>query len=245
MIAGLTNRRNFTLPVPDPPKSDWSGDQVTEAGLRQKAVGFNCLNYKKDPEPTLFRHFLPDKAYLDANCPDGIRMEVMFPSCWNGEPDSGDHMSHVVYPDQVITGNCPKGFNKRVISLMYETIWDTRAFSGRKGQYVLSNGDTTGMSSAFSIGRWIQVNADERMIKDMAIMGTSLPDGIPTSCNEPSRLARTHPARSRIVRCSSYSRPTTWRNARLKRPRRSKTRIASACARVYLVTVSVFLEFVS
>ena len=92
---------------------------------------------------------------------------------------------------------------------------------------------------SFRLEDRFRVDTDERMIKDMAITVTSSPDGIPTSCNEPSRLARTHPAKSRIVRCLNYSPPTTWRNARLKRPRRSRMRIASACARAYLVTVSV------
>ncbi|KAI9820494.1 MAG: hypothetical protein M1826_000893 [Phylliscum demangeonii] len=144
MIAGDGLRRNFTLPVPDPPKSEWSGDQITESALRQKAVGFNCLDYKKNPEPTLFRHFLPDKAYLDANCHDGVRFELMFPSCWSGKVDSADHMSHVAYPDQVMTGNCPKGYDQRLISMLYEIIWETNAFAGQGGRFVLANGDPTG-----------------------------------------------------------------------------------------------------
>lgn len=144
MIAGDADRREFTLPVPDPPKSEWSGDQVTESALRQKALGFNCLDYSKQPEPTLFRHFLPDKAYIDANCPDGVRFELMFPSCWNGDVDSDDHMSHVAYPNQVLTGECPEDFPKRLISLLFETIWDTNAFKGQEGRFVLSNGDPTG-----------------------------------------------------------------------------------------------------
>ncbi|KAI9781105.1 MAG: hypothetical protein M1816_002576 [Peltula sp. TS41687] len=144
IIAGDAYRRNFTLPVPDPPKSEWAGDAITEYSLRQKAVGFNCLNYGKNPEPTLFRHFFPDKTYLDANCPDGLRFELMFPSCWAGEEDSTDHMSHVAYPDQVITGNCPEKFNRRLPSMLFETIWDTNAFKGKAGRFLISNGDPTG-----------------------------------------------------------------------------------------------------
>lgn len=64
MIAGETKRRQFDLPVPDPPKSEWTKEDKTQKALRQKALGFNCLNYAKQPEPTLFRHFMPDKAYL-------------------------------------------------------------------------------------------------------------------------------------------------------------------------------------
>lgn len=138
-------QRNFTLPVPDPPKSDWTGVDLTQTSLEAKALGFNCLNYAAAAEGSLYRHFLPDKDYLDANCADGIRMELMFPSCWNGvDVTSPDHKSHVAYPDQVMTGTCPDGFPERLISLFYETIWNTAAYIGVDGQFVISNGDPTG-----------------------------------------------------------------------------------------------------
>jgi len=147
MIAGDGNQRNFTLPVPDPEKSLWALDpaQSSQSGLAQKAVGFNCLNYDIDPEGALYRHFLPDKGYLDANCKDGIRAELMFPSCWNGKNvTSKNKRSHVAYPDLVTTGSCPTDFPVRLPGLFYEIIWDTHAFAGVAGEFVLSNGDPTG-----------------------------------------------------------------------------------------------------
>jgi hypothetical protein len=147
MIAGDSNQRNFTLPVPDPEKSLWGFDpaQSSQSGLAQKAVGFNCLNYDIAPEGALYRHFLPDKAYLDANCKDGIRAELMFPSCWNGKDlTSKDKRSHVAYPELVTTGSCPSDFPIRLPGLFYEIIWDTHAFAGVAGEFVWSNGDPTG-----------------------------------------------------------------------------------------------------
>ncbi|PSK36616.1 WSC domain-containing protein 2 [Elsinoe australis] len=147
MLAGDMNLRNFSsdLPVPDPPTYQWTADMKTEAALRQKAVGFNCMNYQRAPEPTLYRHFLPDKTYLDANCADGIRLELMFPSCWNGKDlDSRDHKSHVAYPSFVMTGECPEGYDTKLPSMLFETIWNTNAFNGIDGQFMLSNGDPTG-----------------------------------------------------------------------------------------------------
>lgn len=145
MIAGDPFQRNFTWPVPDPPKSEWTGAQGSQAALKQKALGFNCLNYQAKAEPSLGRHFLPDKDYLDANCPDGVRFELMFPSCWNGKDvDSDDHASHVAYPSLVMDGTCPKGFETRVVSLFFETIWNTAAFKDYKGYFVMSHGDPTG-----------------------------------------------------------------------------------------------------
>jgi Domain of unknown function (DUF1996) len=147
MIAGDTNQRNFTLPVPDPPKSEWASDpeQSSQAALRQKALGFNCLNYAIAPEGSLYRHFLPDKAYMDANCKDGVRFELMFPSCWNGKDiTSPNFKDHVAYPSLVMTGDCPSDYPVRLVSLFYEIIYDTYAFVGQDGEFIISNGDPTG-----------------------------------------------------------------------------------------------------
>lgn len=146
MISGDSNRRNFTAgPVPDPAKSDWTAAESTQDALAQKALGFNCLNYAAAAEGSLYRHFLPDKAYLDANCLDGIRLELMFPSCWNGvDVDSDNHKDHVAFPSLVMTGTCPDDYPVRLVSLFYETIFNTYAFAGVDGQFVLSNGDPTG-----------------------------------------------------------------------------------------------------
>ncbi|KAL2793400.1 hypothetical protein BJX66DRAFT_306094 [Aspergillus keveii] len=145
MIAGDPFLRNFSWPVPDPPKSEWTGDQASQAALAQKALGFNCLNYAATAEPSLGRHFLPEKSYLDEHCTDGVRFELMFPSCWNGQDvDSDDHKSHMAYPSLVMDGTCPEGFETRVVSIFFETIWNTYAFKDRIGYFALSTGDPTG-----------------------------------------------------------------------------------------------------
>lgn len=145
MIAGDPFRRNFTLPVPDPPKSEWTGDAISQDALEQKALGFNCLNYAGQAEDSLTRHHLPEKKWLDENCPNGVRFELMFPSCWNGkDSDADDHKSHMAYPSLVNDGVCPEGFEHRTISMMFETIWNTYAFKSRDGYFALSTGDPTG-----------------------------------------------------------------------------------------------------
>ena len=145
MLAGDPFQRNFTWPVPDPPKSSWTGAQSSQAALRQKALGFNCLNYQTTAEASLNRHFLPNKTYLDEHCTDGVRFELMFPSCWNGKDvDSDDHQSHVAYPSLVMDGTCPEGYETRLVSLFYETIWNTYAFKDVDGYFALANGDPTG-----------------------------------------------------------------------------------------------------
>ena len=148
MLAGDSRMRNFTGTTPDPPTSAWGLDDMTQEALMQKSLGFNCLNYAKAPEGSRYRHFLPDKAYLDANCADGIRAELFFPSCWNGkDATADDHKSHMAYPNLIDGGVCPDGFGTRVPSLFYETIWNTYKFKGQDGQFVWSNGDPTGTST--------------------------------------------------------------------------------------------------
>ncbi|KAH8731733.1 hypothetical protein GQ44DRAFT_603215 [Phaeosphaeriaceae sp. PMI808] len=145
MLAGDSRLRNFSGPYPDPPTSSWGLADMTQDSLMQKSLGFNCLNYDKQPEGSRFRHFMPDKAYLDANCADGIRAEIFFPSCWNGKDATApDHKSHMAYPNLIDGGKCPEGFDTRVPSLFFETIWNTFAFKGKAGQFVWSNGDPTG-----------------------------------------------------------------------------------------------------
>ncbi|MCJ1393462.1 hypothetical protein MMC18_006337 [Xylographa bjoerkii] len=144
MISGDTYQRNFTYPIPDPPMP-WSGADVTQAALRQKAIGFNCLNYAKTPEASLYRHFMPTKDYIDANCVDGLRLELLFPQCWNGSLDSTDHKSHLAFPDHSINGGtCPEGYDQLINQVFYETIFNTAAFAGQTGSFVLANGDPTG-----------------------------------------------------------------------------------------------------
>lgn len=108
MVAGNSAVRNFTGPFPDTPLSFWPLDPTNEQFfLQQRALGFNCLNYAVTPEPSLYRHVLPSKEYMDEHCADGLRVELAFPSCGNGSTDSSDHRSHVAYPSLVKEGNCP------------------------------------------------------------------------------------------------------------------------------------------
>lgn len=144
MISGDSSRRSFNLPVPDPEKSVWQPRDKTQDALAQKALGFNCLR-PDNPEPSLDRHFMPDKTFLDANCPFGLRTELMFPSCWDGKRiDSPTHKDHVAFSDLVLGGSCPPGFGVRIPSIHYEVVWNISAFKDGTGIFVFASGDTTG-----------------------------------------------------------------------------------------------------
>lgn len=137
MIAGEKTRRNYTALA-----TDFSQD-----ALSQRALGFNCLNYTIAPEPSLYRHFMPNRTFLENQCGDGLRLELAFPSCWNGvDIDSADHKSHMAYPSTVLDGYCPPGFQTKTPTLFFETIWNVWEYKGYEGEYYLSTGDPTGKS---------------------------------------------------------------------------------------------------
>ncbi|TVY26899.1 hypothetical protein LHYA1_G004841 [Lachnellula hyalina] len=173
MIAGDTNQREFNYPVPDVDKSNWNVEPYnTQEFKRQAALGFNCLDYTNPAatEGSLYRHSLPDKAYLDAHCKSGVRFELMFPSCWNGKSTPDDKKSHMAYPSLVGEGDCPPDFPIRLNTLFFETIWDTHAFAGTDGQFVIANGDPTGNGyhGDFIMG-W-----DEQFLQDASNQCTDL-----------------------------------------------------------------------
>jgi hypothetical protein len=147
MVAGNTSLRDFPYPVPDPETSNWEPSDMTQAALAAKAIAFTCMDYRTGAiaEGALEVHYLRNKTFLDAQCPDGVRFEVEFPSCWDGvRLDSEDHKSHILYPNFIKTGLCPAGFNVRTPVIFYETIWNTFHFVNQSGIFVIANGDTEG-----------------------------------------------------------------------------------------------------
>ena len=62
-----------------------------------QAISFVCLDYSSGTTLSTYTSGLPNKT-----CPDGLRAQVFFPSCWDGvNLDSADHKSHMAYPTQV------------------------------------------------------------------------------------------------------------------------------------------------
>jgi len=108
--------------------------------LEQRAVNFVCLG-NEGPHT----NNMPDK-----NCPNGLRSQIVFPSCWNGKDlDSPNHKSHVAYPSAMDNGYCPPTHPKRFITLFVEIVWQVDAFKDKwpipsKNPFVFANGDPTG-----------------------------------------------------------------------------------------------------
>jgi Domain of unknown function (DUF1996)/WSC domain len=121
MVAGQPYQRNYT------------------GSVEQQAISFACLGTQNAET-----NYLPK-----TNCPDGVRAQVFFPSCWDGvNLDSPDHKSHMSYPSIYNAGYCPSTHPKRFISIFYEIIWRTDEFAGmwwgNDQPFVFSMGDDTG-----------------------------------------------------------------------------------------------------
>ncbi|PNH39545.1 hypothetical protein VD0004_g7339 [Verticillium dahliae] len=107
--------------------------------LEQRAISYVCLGVS-GPET----HQFPPQ-----NCPYGLRVQVMFPSCWDGHNlDSPNHKSHMAYPSLVDNGVCPTSHPKRFITLFYEVTFQIDDFKDKwykdTPPFVYSNGDPTG-----------------------------------------------------------------------------------------------------
>ncbi|RPD60379.1 WSC-domain-containing protein [Lentinus tigrinus ALCF2SS1-7] len=128
MVAGDTNRKTYNA-----------------SSFADQAVSYVCLDYSgahnNDPD------WAERPNFFDHNCPNGMRAQVFFPSCWDGvNLDSADHKSHMAYPIQNYnSGDCPDSHPVHLVSLFYEMFVSVDQYSyWGPGTWVLANGDTTG-----------------------------------------------------------------------------------------------------
>jgi hypothetical protein len=148
MIAGNSLKRKYfgqwQDQVKPPSRKTWTEADMIQQSRLETVLGFNCLHYGIQNEGSMERHEMPDKNHIDQNCFSGLRAEIMFPSCWNGELDSDNHMDHVAYPADRRNGACPEGYEQRLPAVFYEIIYQTPLFKGLPGDFVFSNGDASG-----------------------------------------------------------------------------------------------------
>ncbi|PSR72463.1 hypothetical protein PHLCEN_2v11677 [Hermanssonia centrifuga] len=111
-----------------------------------QAISYVCLDYNNnhgsDPD------WAEREDFFDHQCPDGMRAQVFFPSCWDGQNlDSPDHQSHMAYPIGAYnTGLCPDSHPVHLLSLFYELTTPTGDFPyNGAGTWSFSNGDQKGL----------------------------------------------------------------------------------------------------
>ena len=107
--------------------------------LESRAITFTCLDYSN---PTPQTNAIPNR-----NCPQGLRAQINFPSCYNPTTQA------VAYPAGVDNGVCPSGYPVRLISLFYEVTFEFDQFKDEwwaangTHPFVFSTGDPTGYVS--------------------------------------------------------------------------------------------------
>jgi len=122
--------------------------QNNKANFMDQAVSFVCQDFYNDHsgDPEWFER--PD--FFKHNCPNGMRAQMFFPSCWDGvNLDSPNHQDHMAYPIQNYNGgDCPATHPVHIISIFYEFIYAVDQFPFYPGvtNWVFSTGDTTGLS---------------------------------------------------------------------------------------------------
>lgn len=131
--------KKFRMLAGDPFQRNYTGEEAAPGN----AVTFNCLDYSGGPNPQT--NEIPNK-----NCPDGLRAQIYFPSCWDGvNVESDDHKSHMAYPiGKNDDGGCPSSHPKHLISIFYEVIYSIDNFKdrwhGSDHPFVFAQGDRTG-----------------------------------------------------------------------------------------------------
>jgi hypothetical protein len=90
-----------------------------------------------------------DNFNYDVECPYGIRIETIFPMCWNGQDLYKGDGSHVVYPvgGNIRGGQCPWSHPVRLPQIMLEYTFKPSAWApgvATRGKLAWANGDTTG-----------------------------------------------------------------------------------------------------
>ncbi|GLB44190.1 putative protein with domain of unknown function (DUF1996) [Lyophyllum shimeji] len=149
MYADRCEKPGYTTPFPDNFRMV-SGDPnlrtLNPSSFAQQAITFLCLDFGGTS-----RKF---NELPNGRCPSGVRAQINFPSCWDGENvDSLDHKSHVAFlstgPDN---GTCrdPR-FPVTIPRIFIEVYWNTQVFDKFRHEamtpsqpFVFSNGDPTG-----------------------------------------------------------------------------------------------------
>lgn len=99
-------------------------------------VSFACLD-KSGP--------FPEKPYMwRTQCSDGLRAQIQFQTCWDGVNLYKGDQSHVAYLSQIDNGVCPPTHPVLLPHLFYEVLYGVADIKQDGGQFVFSNGDTTG-----------------------------------------------------------------------------------------------------
>ncbi|KAL2423947.1 hypothetical protein ABEF95_010356 [Exophiala dermatitidis] len=131
MLSGNPSKRSYDNTTMTYGNKTYSSRPVADR------VSFACINYDS-PSPET-----PNLASTD--CPQGLRAQIQFQSCWDGVNLYKSDQSHVAYMSQIDNGVCPPTHPKPLPHLFYEIYYfPNRLDTSDGGRFVFSQGDTTG-----------------------------------------------------------------------------------------------------
>ena len=99
-------------------------------------ASFACIDYDHPSKET--------NGMTNTNCPQGLRAQIHFPSCWDGVNAFLPKSAHVTYMSQIDNGKCPPTHPKPLPHLFFEIYYSVDKFDGQNGKFVFAQGDTTG-----------------------------------------------------------------------------------------------------
>ena len=126
----------------DPDRRTFDGDASSGA------ISYVCLDYSGSSSGN--PAYAQRNSFFAQNCPNGLRAQVNFPSCWDGvNLDSSDHRSHMAFASGGPNGggDCPASHPVHLVSLFYEFFFSVQNFPYNDPKYptwVWANGDATG-----------------------------------------------------------------------------------------------------
>ncbi|KIM96518.1 hypothetical protein OIDMADRAFT_148350 [Oidiodendron maius Zn] len=130
MFSGNNNARTY-----DSETMTWGNSTYPPTEVANR-VTFACLNYANEPPQTY--------NMSSTNCPDGLRAQIEFQSCWDGVNLFEEDQSHVAYLSQIDNGACPPTHPVLFPHLFFEVLYSTASIATDGGQFVFANGDLTG-----------------------------------------------------------------------------------------------------
>ncbi|EXJ64159.1 hypothetical protein A1O7_00495 [Cladophialophora yegresii CBS 114405] len=146
-VAGRGGNSSNTVPFPpgfkmltgDSLLRSYDNTTLTHLDTRPVAdrVSFRCINDAND---------IPEEHYMfRTDCTNGMRAQVNFQSCWDGVNLYLEDNAHVAYLSGIDYGECPPTHPVSIPGLFFEVLyWTNDIDQTAGGQFVFSNGDTTG-----------------------------------------------------------------------------------------------------
>ena len=174
----------FRMVAADPRKRSATTDFASQV------ISYACLNKSALATPET-------SGFPNANCSDGLRAQVFFPSSWNDiDLDSADHKSHMSYSaGSYDYGECPLSHPVHLVSIFYEIIWSVNEFVdmwyGSTQPFLWIKGDSTGLGlhGDFFNGRNVdllqsaadQCASDSGNVEDCPVFSLT-PDNVAEQC---------------------------------------------------------------